>query len=313
MNGHRRLTVALSLFATMLLACPVLVHSEEEPAEKKEAEEEEPIRDNSFLVEEAYNQEPGIVQHYFNMVPAWEHGAQAKRTFDFVFTQEWPVFSQLNQISYSLPLRRLDGTPDRGTDENVRGVGDITLNYRLQLINRDKKPFPLAVAPRCSLIFPSGDAATGLGNGKLGYQFGLPVSYDLDKWGFNFNAGLTRTDGVTAGLDPDQPFIGHTLGGYNLGFSAIYFVKPHFNLLFEAVSVWDESLEHDGRETRECEAVVLPGFRWSPYTKGDTQWVLGCGVPIGVTPAAPDIGIFFYVSFEHRFLRKKSNGESENK
>jgi hypothetical protein len=212
-----------------------------------------------------------------------------------------------------LPLRRIDETPDRGVNEDVSGMGDIMLNYRYQVLNGDNKAFPLAVAPRCSLIFPSGDPLTGLGNGKPGYQFNLPMSYELKKWGFNFNAGLTKIDGVTAGLDPDEPFIGHTLDGYNLGFSTIYFVKPHFNLMLEAVSFWDENLEHDGHETKQCEAIVLPGFRWAPYTEGDTQWVLGCGVPIGVTPAAPDIGIFFYMSFEHRFLRKRSNGESENK
>jgi hypothetical protein len=312
-SGHRQFLVAWSLFAMMLLACPAFVSSQDEPPENNEAEEEEPLRDNSFLVEEAYNQEPGVVQHIFNLVPTWERGPEAKRTVDFVFTQEWPVFSERHQISYTLPLRRLDGTPDRGTSEDVSGLGDIMLNYRYQVINRDKKPFPLAIAPRFSLIFPSGDAQTGLGNGKLGYQFLVPVSYDTEKWGFNFNAGLTRTDGVTAGLDPDQPFIGHTLGGYNLGFSTIYFLKPHFNFLLEAVSVWDENLEHDGSKSKQCEAVVLPGFRWSPYTEGDTQWVLGCGVPIGVTPAAPDIGIFFYMSFEHRFLQKKNNGKSENK
>lgn len=97
----------------------------------------------------------------------------------------------------------------------------MMLNYRYQLLDGENKAFPLACAPRFSLIFPSGDADAGLGNGKLGYQFNLPLSYEMKKWFFHFNAGLTKTDGVTAGLDPDQPFVGHTLDGYNLGGSAI--------------------------------------------------------------------------------------------
>ena len=32
-------------------------------AEEKESKETKKIQDNSFLIEEAYNQEPGIIQH----------------------------------------------------------------------------------------------------------------------------------------------------------------------------------------------------------------------------------------------------------
>lgn len=300
MPAYRQLTIVSALAVLLMAVMPAFVFSQEDESEK-----ETPIRDNSFLIEEAYNQEPGVVQHIFNLVPAWEHGHDAKRTLDFVFTQEWPIFSQLHQFSYSIPMRRIDGTPDHGTGEDAWGMGDILVNYRYQLLDGENKAFPLAVAPRASLIFPSGDADKDLGNGKLGYQLNLPVSYALEKWQYNLNAGLTKTDGVTAGLAPDEPFIGHTIDGYNLGVSAIYYVKPHFNLMLEAVAYWDEDLQPGGREEPQFDAILLPGVRWSPYTEGDTQWVLGVGVPIGLSADAPDIGIFFYMSFEHRFLRKK--------
>jgi hypothetical protein len=304
MLANRRLLFLVSVCSAFFLASmPAQVIAQDAETENKD---EEPIRDNSFLVEEAYNQDPGVVQHIFNLVPAWEHGRGSQRTFDFMFTQEWPVFSQRHQFSYTLPLRRIDGTPDVGYGQDVWGMGDILLNYRYQLLYGENKAFPLAAAPRFSLIFPSGDAESGMGKGKMGFQFNLPLSYQLEKWAFHFNAGLTKTDGVTAGLAPDQPFIGHTIDGYNLGGSAIYFLKPHFNLMLEAVAFWDEELQPDGRKEPQCQTILLPGFRWSPYTEGDTQWVVGCGVPIGLSYDAPDIGIFFYMSFEHRFLRKKT-------
>ena len=298
--AHRRLLVIVSSWMLLLAAARTPILSQEAPED-----EETPIRDNSFLIEEAYNQEPGVIQHIFNLVPAWEHGPNAERTVDFLFTQEWPVLSQRHQISYSIPLRRVDGIPEQGIGSDASGMGDIMLNYRYQLLDGNNKAFPLAVAPRFSFIFPSGDAEQGLGNGKLGYQVNLPLSYELDRWGLNFNAGLTKTDGVTAGLDPDEPFIGHTIDGRNLGGSAIYFLRPHFNLMLEAVAFWNEELQPDGREELQCQTILLPGFRWAPYTEGDTQWVVGCGVPIGLSAAAPDIGVFPYMSFEHRFLRKQ--------
>src|SRR4029453_6782641 len=46
------------------------------------------IQDNSFFVEEAYNQEPGVVQHILNVPINFINGS---REITPSFTQEWPV------------------------------------------------------------------------------------------------------------------------------------------------------------------------------------------------------------------------------
>ena len=124
------------------------------------------IEDNSFLIEEAYNQEPGVVQHIFTAAytkSGRTHG------WDFSFTQEWPVFSQDHQFSYTIPSSHM---VDEGS--RVSGVGDILLNYRYQLLYEgDSKP---AVAPHFSLILPTGNRKKGTGNNVVGYQLNLPVS-----------------------------------------------------------------------------------------------------------------------------------------
>ena len=92
------------------------------------------IQDNSFFVEEAYNQEPGIVQQIIN-VPAFF--APGSNEISFSFTQEWPIFSQTHQFSYTIPYTFTE-------DEN--GFEDIRLNYRLQaLMEGERTP---AFAPR---------------------------------------------------------------------------------------------------------------------------------------------------------------------
>src|SRR5207249_2279859 len=55
------------------------------------------IQDNSFFIEEAYNQQPGVVQHIFNVPIDFTNGS---REIAPSFTQEWPVFSQTHQFSY---------------------------------------------------------------------------------------------------------------------------------------------------------------------------------------------------------------------
>src|SRR6266508_301550 len=44
-----------------------------------------PIQDNSFLIEEAYNQEPGVIQHINTFARARGGG------WGYSFTEEWPV------------------------------------------------------------------------------------------------------------------------------------------------------------------------------------------------------------------------------
>ena len=57
------------------------------------------IQDNSFLIEEAYNQEAGVVQHIFT----YQYNEKTK-LFTYGFTQEWPVHSQTHQLSFTLLL-----------------------------------------------------------------------------------------------------------------------------------------------------------------------------------------------------------------
>ena len=63
------------------------------------------IQDNSFFVEEAYNQEPGVVQHILNVPVFFADGA---KEITPSFTQEWPVFSQTHQFSYTIPYSFTD-------------------------------------------------------------------------------------------------------------------------------------------------------------------------------------------------------------
>lgn len=250
------------------------------------------IQDNSFLVEEAYNQEAGVVQHIFNAVyglnrvrPSDEH------SLDFVFTQEWPVFSQTHQFSYTVPY----GFAKQGS-ESQNGLGDILLNYRYQAyLNKESLT---AFAPRASLVLPTGDTANGFSSDTLGFQCNLPFSTVLgDSWFLHANAGLTY-------LPDAAPQPREDLLNYNVGLSAIYALNSDFHIMLEWIGAWNESARQTGGTSRDFESVIAPGVRWARNFKNDSQLVLGLSVPIGLTQSAPDVGVFVYVSFEHYFTRR---------
>ena len=236
------------------------------------------IQDNSFFVEEAYNQEAGVVQHILNVPVFFTNG---EKEISPSFTQEWPIFSQTHQFSYTLPYI---------FTEDANGLEDVRLNYRLQaLMEAERVP---AFAPRFSLVLPTGDADKGFGHGRLGYEINLPFSKIVaDRWTVHFNAG--------GSIVPDVR--GHDLTNYNLGASAIFAVSRDFNLMLESIAVWEADVDETNDTHRATAALISPGARYAFNLPGDAQLVVGLAVPIGLTSDSPDYGVFFYCSFEHPF------------
>lgn len=161
----------IAVFAALLLA-PLsgLGAAAEPPAE------DSPIQDNSFLLEEAYNQEEGVVQHINTFSRFRDSGEWA-----YTFTQEWPFKSLAHQLSFTLPALG-------GASEGGRGIGDVALSYRYQWIGDGDAP--VAFAPRLSLLLPTGSVKEGRGVGAVGLQVNLPLSTVLSKhWVAHWNAG----------------------------------------------------------------------------------------------------------------------------
>ncbi len=68
-------------------------------AAAQEGVEPEKIRDNLFLLEEAYNQEPGVIQH----IQSYRRGNDG---WSYSFTEEMPVPKERHQLSVTLPALR---------------------------------------------------------------------------------------------------------------------------------------------------------------------------------------------------------------
>lgn len=237
------------------------------------------IQDNSCLVEEAYNQEAGVVQHI---------GCLRRQGHDwfFNFSQEWPLGSQSHQLSYTVPYSWL-----RGNGQSAQGTGDVMLNYRYQAIY-ESGTAP-AFAPRVSLILPTGNWEMGTGNGSNGFQVLLPVSKIVsDRVTLHANAG------VTSYLDVQ----GRHPTSYLVGASVIYAVTRDFNFTLESLHEWSETVGETHEIERENSFTISPGMRYA-FNLPAGQLVVGAGVPIRFTKGASDYGIMLYTSFEHGFSK----------
>ncbi len=252
--------------------------------EEKEGKEAKKIQDNSFLIEEAYNQEPGVVQH----IQTFQYMKDG--TWAYTFTQEWPVKGQVHQFSYTVPVSHL-------TDPARTGLGDVALNYRYQLINEEG----IALAPRLSLLLPTGKSRKDLGRGSPGYQTNIPLSLELsDKWVTHWNLGATFTPhrkGPEGGKANTVDLNG--------GASLIYLLSEKFNLMLEAVWNANQSVEINGARNTEHTFIINPGVRYAIDFKSGLQIVPGVAFPIALGPSQNGYGLFLYLSFEHPLFQQK--------
>ena len=249
----------------LLLASSALAQTPAAPAAAPLPAASFEILDNSFLVEEAFNQPRGVFQNIFGF-------SRTKNAWAFTFTQEWPAPSVRHQLSYTLAAEAEDAETN---------FGDVYLNYRFQAA--EDGPGSAAFSPRVSLI---------LGEDG-GLQFNMPVSKQVQDVFFHWNAGWTwRPRGDKQDLN--SPF---------LAASAIYRLRPMFNLMLETVATWDAEETSPGVVERNGAFILSPGFRGGWEIAHDTQIILGAAIPITRFQGETSPGLFLYCSYELPFRK----------
>jgi hypothetical protein len=248
---------------------------------------EDGIQDNSFLIEEAYNQDYGVVQHINNFT----YLAQSK-SWVYSFTQEWPVDpAPKNQLSYTLLALH---APVIGSGI---GFGDVALNYRYQLVGGGDTR--VAVAPRFSLLLPVGDSVLARGAGGVGFQTNWAMSVVVNKQlTTHWNAGATVVpNGKDTSGDRAATY------AYNLDNSLVWTLRPRFNALLETVFIRAENVSGPVHTQWSDQLLLNPGIRWAYNFSSGLQIVPGISMPVGVGPSSGEKGVFFYLSFEHPYRK----------
>ena len=264
---------------------PVVASAQQEPIEV--------IEDNSFLIEEAYNQEAGVVQHIFQAIYSND---PRQRGWAFAFTQEWPIYGQDHQFSYTVLSYHLINDGDR-----QYGIGDTLLNYRYQAL--EEGPGKPAFAPRFSLILPTGNRDKGTGNGVVGYQWSLPFSKKIaSRLALHGNFGVTYLPHVRSPMDNGQLSPKRSLVSPWVGGSAIYALLPRLHLMLEWLSIIQDNINGSGRAVRTFNPLLSPGFRAAVVNEEDLQIVVGAGIPIGLNRQVNNLSGFFYFSVEHKLF-----------
>jgi hypothetical protein len=250
--------------------------------------------DHSFLIEEAYNQELGELQHTFKALYSNDF---RHRGWSFDLEQEWWLFSENHQVAFSIPLSNI-----REEGKTQRGAGDVLLGYRYQL-TKEGSNIP-AVAPKFSLILPTGDRDKGTGNGVVGYEWSLAASKKVaPRIALHANFGLTHLPKVRAPLEGGEHLSAkRSLVSYGVGASGVLALSSDIHVLLEWVGEFEQEINEKGKRQRAFKAILSPGIRAAVINTDRLQTVLGVGIPIGVSGPAENYGVFLYLSIEHKLF-----------
>jgi hypothetical protein len=247
-----------------------------------------PLRVNSFLVEEAFTQEAGVVEH----IGAFRFSRQSG-TWEYSLTQEWPLFNAKHQLSFTLPFEW-----EPVATEGATGMGDAEVSYGYQLMADDRSG--IFVSPRLGLVLPTGDVERGRGAGAPGVEASLPVSISVSRDVVaNWNLGASYTPSARNPQGDEADMVRYELGG-----SLIWMARPLLGLITGAV--WESGDEVDGRgeTSRSNRLLVAPGIRGTVNLGRGLQLVPGIMVPIGLGPSDGERAIYLFLSLEHPFQRQ---------
>ncbi|PYR78723.1 MAG: hypothetical protein DMF86_05230 [Acidobacteria bacterium] len=289
-----RITPVLLLLA-LIVPRPSLAQQPPPPSREFE------IKDNSFLVEEAFNQEAGIVQHIFGVTR--ENGGG----WQFTFTQEWPAPGEQHQLSYTLAYGGMGGE---------HGFGDTLLNYRFRVW--DEGPGRPACAPRLSLVVPTGrselenldgpQTEPGFGFGSVGLQVNVPFSKQRGDWYWHWNAGFTWLPRADSPRPIERDATGRRapvgearkvdLLSPHLAGSAIFRLRPMVNVMLESAVDFVESPDSPGTTGRDTQFTLAPGVRAARNLGENRQIVVGAAAPITWSSGDTVRAVFISFSFE---------------
>ncbi len=250
------------------------------------ASSDEPFRitDNSFLVEEAFNQEAGVFQNIFG--PTRANGRWGASVHP-------GVAGCLTGTPVLVHAHLLDG-------DTAIGLGDTLLNYRYQAVMEG--PGRPAFSPRASLVVPTGSVEGGRGAGSYGLQVNLPFSKQRGDIYWHWNAGFTWLPRVDAPDEAGVRSLHANLWSPFLAGSAIYRLRPMLHLMLENLLRFEHSFDGDHSVARSaftrCRQDFAAAGTWETRSS-----IPGAALPITWGGGNTDVGLFLYLSYELPFRK----------
>lgn len=230
------------------------------------------VEDNSFLLEEAYNQNPGEIQ-LIQRYQTFQHERP-----EYGVEIEAPITDNTHQFSLAI-----------GRQENL---SDLEVGYRFQAINVEGK----MLTEGLRIILPTGSLRNESDHGVVGYEWlqSATVVFN-EKISNHWNLGVRVYPNAESPSTSDDRTLTNFIGGTSL----VYYYQEDLNFLLEGLFESEEMIDDRGEIESEVRFTLNPGvrFAWNiDWQK--SQIVPGIAFPVVFNDEKTNPGVFFYFSWE---------------
>jgi hypothetical protein len=251
------------------------------------------IEDNSFLVDEAFNQEKGVMQ----FIASFYWSDLSSSCVAYGFTHEIPVFTDHHQVSYTLQYNF--SQPFGKT--RYSGPGDITIGYSYLVAGKDDL---LMMLPQINFVIPTGDPSKGLGNGGFGCKLGLALTKRFSSaivTHYNISCTMIyNADEYMKTSQGESRKAEKTIKVKTFASSVVWYPASRFNIMFETVLNYLNDIHANGPNLRSWQVTGNPGLRFAADLP-KALLVAGASFPFTFDDDLKDQdGIFIYLSLEAR-------------
>lgn len=274
------LTRFLLLFGVLLSTCVPAI-----TLLAQQSIEEDGMDDNSFLMDQGTVQTRGTVEHIFYIIA---YPTSPKDAY-LNWIEEWG-FAERHDAGFTIPVTIFEQSGD--------GLGDIFLDYRYHLI----KEKTLNIAPRFSLILPTGSVRKNLGYDSVGFQNNWAISLYWNRhFATHWNIGTTLLP-YAKELFPDGGSARKFLANFNFGISNAWMVNHHLNLVLEFVSNLGSEINNNRNINLFGQYILNPGISTNVDFKS-ISIIPGVSIPLTWKRDNFQPGIYFYLSLQHPFRK----------
>lgn len=276
-------------FALFSLLCLWVLCGPFRPAFAQQSVDVDGMDDNSFLMEQGFTQDVGTVEHIGYVIA---YPTSPKDVY-FNYIQEWGITPH-QDAGFTLPVTLHEQSGD--------GLGDIFLDYRYQIL---QNPNFVLLAPRFSLIVPTGSYSKGLGYGTVGFQTNWSFSkYWNRHFATHWNLGTTllpRAKQVLSNGQTGRKF----LANFNFGTSVAWMANKRFNMALEFVSNLGSEINNNRNINLFGQYILNPGMSTS-IDIGPITILPGLSIPLTWTRDHFQPGVYFYLSLQHPYRKLKN-------
>jgi hypothetical protein len=251
------------------------------------------IEDNSFLLDEAFTQEKGVMQFISNF--HWSN--LGSNGMAYTFTHEIPVVNNHHQVSYTVQYH----FSQPFGETRYSGPGDATIGYTYLVAGKDDW---MMMVPQINFIIPAGDPVKGLGHGGFGGNLGLALTKRLSS-AIVTHYNISHTIIYQADYYMNTAHAENRKAEKNIKietFAAgvIWYPTSRFNLMFESVANYLNDIQANGSGLRGWQLTSNPGLRFAADLH-KALLVAGASFPYTFdVNSKGQAGIFVYLSLEAR-------------